>query len=795
MKVTIFKNIKSTSAPFIKDVTYALDRIKNGKSRETVDAIRYELNEEVIAELKKTLPSICFSGTFDRRAINGLKQHSGLICLDFDDFPDIDTMKVARETLLGDQYTFALWTSPSGNGIKLLVKIPPIKENHKAYFDALAIYYKDIPGFDKSTSDVSRVCYESYDPDLYSNPDSELWAEGEEVDLEGLGTEAPIIPIESENYIITLLMKWWEKKYGKTKGSRNTNCFILAAAFNDFGVDQEQARFKMEELAETGFSKKEIGNIIKSAYKKKESFGTRFFEDYATKRNIEKEVVNGKSVKQIEKDFPKVKNIEAVTEKIKDSIVIDEFWTFDDKGRFHVVDHKFKRYIQSRFVFKYFPNPESNPVFIQICENKVKLISVKQIKDMVLKDLETRPMIGMLPFDNMASQTKYFTEEYLSFLDTISIDLKKDTATEAYLYYRDKAIRVTKDSVDEIEYIDLGGYVWENQIIDRQLKKVSVDKCDFNRYLFLISGQDDDRYRAIRSAVGYLLHSFKTRANNKAIILNDEVISDNPNGGSGKGIFAQAIGFMRRISVVDGKRYNPDKDFALQTVSPDCQILVFDDVKKNFPFESIFSLITEGITLEKKNKDAIKIPVEESPKTLISTNYTLNGSGGSYERRKHELELSSYFGAHHTPLDEFGHMLFDDWHEAEWNLFDNDMIGCLQTFLSEGLMVYNHKNLHIRKFIKETSSEFHEWTSEGNLPTDVRFSRAEKFEELLREYPDLKNVWKLSQKRFKVWLDAYANFKKLDHKDIKDSAGVRWSMIKSHDSDDQVEDTISDVPF
>jgi len=192
MKVTIFQNIKTTSSPFVKDVTYALDRIREGKSRETVDAIRFELNEDVIADLKKTLPSICFSGTFSNRAISGLKTHSGLICLDFDKFPDAETMQAARETFEGDQYTFALWTSPSGKGFKLLVKIPPSKENHKGYFDALQIYYNS-PYFDKSTSDVSRVCYESYDPDLFYNPESELWVEGEEANLEDLGIIAFII--------------------------------------------------------------------------------------------------------------------------------------------------------------------------------------------------------------------------------------------------------------------------------------------------------------------------------------------------------------------------------------------------------------------------------------------------------------------------------------------------------------------------------------------------------------------------------------------------------------------------
>lgn len=786
MKVTIFQNIKVTSSPFVRDVTHVLDRIKNGNSRETVDSVRFETSKEKQNQYKQQLPSICFSGTFGRRSAEGLKVHSGLICLDFDNFPDEATVIAAREVLIADRFVFALFRSPSYIGLKVLVKIPPSKENHKSYFDALGSYYSspdfDSLGeyFDKVTSDVSRVCYESFDPELYHNPDSELWVEGEEVDLSDLGTDMPILPITSDNRIIQNLLTWWEKKYGKRKGERNSNLFKLAIAMHDFGVPKSECSNTLVPFQEKDFGEKEIGAIIHSAYKDQSTFGSRFFEDFSTRRNIEKEVVNGRSISQIRKLFPKVNNIEIVTEKLKDTIVVDDFWTYDEKGKFHVVDHKFKKYIQSKFVFKYFPNAESNPVFIQINENKVKIIGVKQVKDMVLKDLEVRPMIGMIPFDSMASQTKYFTEEYLSFLDTIQIDLKKDTSTEGFLYYKDKVLKVTEKGTDLIDYIDLGGYVWENQIIDRVFQKADSEGCDFNRYVWLISGKDDERYKSIRSTIGYMLHSFKTRANNKAVILNDEVISDNPNGGSGKGIFAQALGYIKRISIIDGKRYNPDGNFALQTVSPDCQILLFDDIKKNFPFESIFSLITEGITLEKKNKDAIKIPVSDSPKVLISTNYTLGGSGGSHERRKHELELSSHFGSHHTPLDEFGHMLFDDWADDEWLKFDNAMVECLQIHLTDGLLSYNHKNLHIRKFIKDTSSEFYEWVTDGNIPLNFMFSRAEKFEAFVQEYPDMKNnSWKLSQKRFKGWIDSYADFKGLYHdSSLKDGAGNRWSLIR-----------------
>ena len=39
--------------------------------------------------------------------------------------------------------------------------------------------------------------------------------------------------------------------------------------------------------------------------------------------------------------------------------------------------------------------------------------------------------------------------------------------------------------------------------------------------------------------------------NNKAIILNDEVISDNPEGGTGKSLLVQGLNFVTTILAID----------------------------------------------------------------------------------------------------------------------------------------------------------------------------------------------------------------------------------------------------
>ena len=116
---------------------------------------------------------------------------------------------------------------------------------------------------------------------------------------------------------------------------------------------------------------------------------------------------------------------------------------------------------------------------------------------------------------------------------------------------------------------------------------------------------------------------------------------------------------IRKTSILDGKAFDDKKGFPYQTVSLDSQILVWDDVKKGFNFESKFSLVTEGLTIERKNKDAVKLPVEDSPKIVISTNYVIQGDGNSHDRRKHEIEIAQYYGKNLTPFEEFGRQLFE----------------------------------------------------------------------------------------------------------------------------------------
>ena len=54
--------------------------------------------------------------------------------------------------------------------------------------------------------------------------------------------------------------------------------------------------------------------------------------------------------------------------------------------------------------------------------------------------------------------------------------------------------------------------------------------------------------------------------------------------------------------------------------------------------DKLFAAVVNDFPVERKNRDRVTIPFEESPKFLISTNYVVAGKGGSHRARVFEVE-------------------------------------------------------------------------------------------------------------------------------------------------------------
>ena len=770
-QVTIFRNIKDTSTPFFRDIESILIRIKEGTSKDLIKQIRSEKNKEVRQELKKNLPAICVSGMFNKRNDDSITQHSGFICLDFDGYKTKKDMMSEKERLSKDRYVYSVFISPSGNGLKALVKIPKEPNNHKNYFISLERYYNS-DYFDKTSKNVSRVCYESYDPLIYINLNSNLWNKIEEQEYKVVDkySSRPTIPVTDENKIVDILMKWWTKKFGMIDGERNNNIYILAAAFNDYGVSRSLSEYIMSQFESSDFTMNEIKTTINSAYAQTQNFGSKYYEDEDRVNQVRMKLKRGVSKKEIRLQLAESQIEDAVIDSVITSIEEDEsekrFWNKNDKGVITIIHYLFRQFLEDNGFYKYSPEGSKNFIFVRVTNNLIDHTNEEEIKDFVLGYLED--LDDMSVYNYFADKTRFFREEFLSLLGTVDVYFIEDDKDTAYLYYRNCAVKVTKTKKTTIDYLDLGGYVWKDQVIDRDFDMCDSFDCDYKTFINNISGGDKQTILSMRSTIGYMLHAYKNLSYCPAIILNDEIISENPEGGTGKGLFMNALSQMKKLVTIDGKSFNFEKSFAYQLVSADTQILCFDDVKKYFDFERLFSVVTEGLTLEKKNKDAIKIPFSKSPKVAITTNYAIKGRGNSFARRKWELEFAQFYTKDFTPLVEFGKLLFTEWDEDEWCAFDNYMIENVMFYLTKGLIKGNFKNQTVRNLGADTSHEFVEWCGLFDneyknelIRFDEKIYKNELYMDFIQDNPDFAPKAKrtISRTEFYRWLKSFAVFK------------------------------------
>jgi len=785
-QITVFRNIKDTSTPFFRHIDGILARIKEGKNKDIIKRIREEKNRDVRNVLKQELPAICFSGTFNTRNDKALIDHSGFICLDFDGFDKQHELIAKKQELTKDKYTYSVFVSPSGDGLKLIVRIPKDADNHKHYFKSLEGKYNS-PNFDIKCSNISRVCYESYDPLIFINPNSAVWMDMSQGKYEEMITNVSksTIKLSDQNEVIRRLRVWWDKNYGMVVGERNNNVFILASRYNKFGINKDLAMYALSEFAHEGFEMPEIKVICDSAYRNKDEHNTRFFEDIEKVDSIKKQLKAGVSKKEIrlqlrESDIED-DVIDATINSIEDDSHYVEFWQVSEKGSIRLLHYKFKEFLEDNGYYKYSPEGTKNYIFVKVTNNLIDNTTEEEIKDFILTYI--LKCGDMEVYNFFADKTRFFKEDFLTMLSHVDVYFISDEKDNSYLYFRNCAVKVTCNDITIVDYLDLGGYVWKDQVIDRDFAIQPVKSCDYKRFISNIAGNEHDRIMSVESTIGYLLHGFKNVGYCPAVIINDEVISDNPEGGTGKGLFVNAISKMKKMVIIDGKQFSFEKSFAYQLVSADTQILTFDDVKKHFDFERLFSIVTEGITLEKKNKDAIKIPFSRSPKIVITTNYAIKGKGNSFERRKWELEFKKHYSKDFTPEDDFGRLLFSDWDEDEWLRFDNYMISNLRLYLCEGFVKSDFKNLKTRKFIAETDHNFWEWViNDGTIETETKYYKQQLYDMFVSDNPDFgpRAKMSISMNKFYSWLDAYGLYTTgILPESGRDGRG-RWIMYYKH---------------
>lgn len=429
----------------------------------------------------------------------------------------------------------------------------------------------------------------------------------------------------------------------------------------------------------------------------------------------------------------------------------DYFWRVED-NKVKIFSNRMINFLQHEGFAKMIFNKDY--IFIRDKDNIISEVSKITIKDHLLDHINknTTGFESELLLEYFIRSAGVLSgETTLECLHTFKPEFISGTKDKEYFFFSNCFIEVTRDYIKQKDYSELKGKIWENQKAEHEFQ-FTKDKSEFEVFIENVCNKSQDRINALRSAIGYLLVSYKDPASAKAIIFIDEKLSDNAFGRSGKGLVSKAISRMKNALKIDGKNFTFERSFMFQAVNQDTQLIIFDDVKKKFSFEKLFSILTEGITIEKKNKNEYRVPYERSPKILITTNHTVEGTDDSSIDRQFVVEFSDYYNAQHKPSDEFGHLFFDEWNETQWIAFYNYMAECCRYYLMNGLKNYEYINLTKKKLIDSTAQEFAEFITELELNED--YNKKELFEKFKKEYEDFGQV---KQQTLTKWMSIYAN--------------------------------------
>lgn len=427
---------------------------------------------------------------------------------------------------------------------------------------------------------------------------------------------------------------------------------------------------------------------------------------------------------------------------------ISTFWDSDEKGRIYINRTRLINFLFNQGGFSLYYYDPNSTIFriVRSVDGFIEEVSTEHIKKFLKNYIESLPDTfdgGITGEDLMELILKgsdsYFSKGILEFLNRGCFDFLKDTDKKAFFPFNNGIVTVCKDKICLVSYSDVNKVIWKSQVIDVDIsidQDLGAKDVEYAQFVNCISGNDENRYYYACTVIGYLLHKYKDYSKPYAVILAEENDNEEKGGGTGKGIFITALSKFLNTERVDGKNFKLDKNFAFQRVGLDTKLVAIEDCRKNVDFEGFYSIITEGITVEKKNKDELFIPYKDSPKIMFTTNYTISTVGVHAQRRQRVFEFSDFFNAKKTPLDHFGHNLFDQWDKDEWNRFYNFGFMCVQQYLASGVLTVQATDKIKRKHLRLKYGEnFLEWWDEyiGNGHTEYK-QASDIYHKFLNEY-------------------------------------------------------------
>ena len=284
-----------------KPLEQILNDIKIGTYKTEITNIRTHIsnnNKADADQLKKQLLAFTVSGTFNNgRSMDKIENYSQYVILDIDKL-SLSQLQEAINTTHLAPYTYASFISPSGNGIKIIVKVNTTKDQHKEAYKQVVDYYEQALNIDIDTSgsDICRLCFVSYDEDCFIKNEADTFQVETLKVIEDNKINTSTVN-NSNNCKLSDLDKFQNcvsftnNVATYQEGNRNNYIFQLACNCNRIGLSQ----LDTENFIGQSYSLNtaEIKAAIKSAYKNNSQDFAKFaeFANYKNKVSVEENTV------------------------------------------------------------------------------------------------------------------------------------------------------------------------------------------------------------------------------------------------------------------------------------------------------------------------------------------------------------------------------------------------------------------------------------------------------------------------------------------------------------------------
>ena len=720
-------------------------KINDYSYKELILKIRSAQEQNERSKLKKSLPAVTLSsvcvGGHRKEDIQNL---TGFLQIDIDKLQNVDEIK---ERLKQDRHIYLLFLSPSGNGLKCVINIG--KNQPRIVFEYVRLYFKEKYSLeiDTQVKDESRLCFYSYDPDIYVNEDK--------AEFEYKAVRSLPIQRKHTSEVERLITRIEFAKHDIT--SEHKDWIMLAFALvNAFGIDGENYFHRLSQFyPDYNYNEcsKQYHYCLNAGSK---AITIKSLILFVSKKLEKVPFQNG---------IPKSEH-----QNLEDIIFYSP--TYDKDGNLKDLKIDYIKWIEVlyRLGFRRF-DMDKNFVFVRIVDQIIEEVSVTHIQDAFINYLENLPeevsngisrefLIGKF----YRQPPHYFCDNRLSLLRAKEpLLFSKDSKDNCRIYFKNGFVLCSSNGYQLLSYSLMNGLIWKNQIVDRNfvfldfILRTPSDRGVFSMFIYNVCGKDLKRYESLTTIMGYLLHShFLGKL--KAVVFTDSKISDVPCGRTGKTLVGQALAFIKNYIELNGKDFDPTNKHKYQEVNLDTQIVHVNDLKKNFDFENLFNDITEGIVVDKKNIQPFKVMA----KIIISTNKTIKIEGDSALDRAIEFEFSNHYNANFSPEDELHHWFFRDWDKAEWMKFFNFFLFCICSYLKNGVINAVPVNLNRRKLRENTSQEFEEFmdsqVKDGEIKPGIEYDKKVLFDHFLIDSPEYAEVKRFKQSRFTEWLRVYAKY-------------------------------------